>query len=137
MNKVLLLLTGTLFGFGLAMSGMTDTAKVIGFLDVFGNWVPDLAFVMGGAVVFTLVSFRFIMKRRSPLLCSDFDLPTNHKVDNKLLLGAALFGVGWGVYGYCPGPALAALVYLEIETVVFVTAMMVGMAIVHLIQKKS
>ena len=136
MNKFILLCTGTLFGFGLAMSGMTDTAKVIGFLDIFGQWVPDLAFVMGGAVAVTLVAFRFIMKRKSPVLCSDFDLPTSTSIDKKLLGGAALFGIGWGIYGYCPGPALAALVYLQTETVVFVVSMMVGMALVSLLQKK-
>ena len=137
MKKIILLLTGTLFGFGLAMSGMTDTAKVIGFLDFFGNWVPDLAFVMGGAVAVTLISFRFIMKRQSPLLCPGFDLPATTGVDKKLLAGAALFGIGWGIYGYCPGPAIAALVYLQIETVVFVAAMMTGMALVSLIQRSS
>jgi len=136
MNKIILLLTGTLFGFGLAMSGMTDTAKVIGFLNIFGNWVPDLAFVMGGAVAVTLVSFRLIIKRSSPVLCSGFDLPTKTALDGKLLGGATLFGIGWGVYGYCPGPALAAIVYQQAETVVFVIAMVLGMAIVHLVDSK-
>lgn len=136
MKKIILLLTGTLFSFGLAMSGMTDTAKVIGFLDIFGNWIPDLAFVMGGAIVVTLISFRFIIKRRSPVLCSAFDSPKRTALDGKLLGGAALFGIGWGVYGYCPGPALAALVYQQAETVVFVATMVMGMTIVHLIESK-
>lgn len=131
MKNLILLLTGSLFGAGLAMSGMTDTAKVIGFLDIFGNWVPDLAFVMGGAVAVTLVSFRFILRRKSPILSSDFSLPTSQIVDRRLIGGAALFGIGWGVYGYCPGPAMAALAYLQPVTIVFVLAMLAGMAIVH------
>lgn len=137
MKNIIMLLTGVIFGVGLAMSGMTDTAKVIGFLNVFGNWVPDLAFVMGGAVIFTLLSFRFILKRNSPLLDSDFNLPTKQIVDRKLIGGAALFGIGWGVYGYCPGPALAALAYLQPVTVVFVLAMVAGMTMVHFIEQSA
>ena len=119
---------GLLFGAGLAISGMTDTAKVLGFLDLFGNWIPDLVFVMGGAVAVTVVSFRFILKRK-PLLAPDFSLPTNRHLDARLLGGAALFGIGWGIYGYCPGPAISALVYLNPTTVGFVVAMLIGMAI--------
>jgi uncharacterized protein len=137
MKNIIMLLTGILFGVGLAMSGMTDTAKVIGFLDVFGSWVPDLAFVMGGAVAVTLFSFRFILKRNSPLLDTDFSLPSNQIVDRKLIGGAALFGIGWGIYGYCPGPALAALAYQQPVTVVFVLAMVVGMAMVQIFEKMA
>jgi hypothetical protein len=128
MKNLAALLCGLLFGLGLAISGMTDTAKVLGFLDLFGNWVPDLAFVMGGAVCVTLVTFRFISRTR-PLLAPAFSLPTRSDVDARLLTGAALFGVGWGMYGYCPGPALAALVYLHQETYVFLLAMLAGMAL--------
>ena len=122
---------GLLFGAGLALSGMTDTAKVQGFLDLFGNWVPDLAFVMGGAVCVTVVAFRFVLKRDQPLLTPDFSLPTSSAVDRRLLSGAAIFGIGWGVYGYCPGPAISALVYLDAKTVIFVVAMLVGMALAN------
>ena len=125
------LVCGVLFGFGLALSGMTDTAKVQGFLDLFGSWVPDLAFVMGGAVLVTLVSFRFIMRRDKPLFAAGFSLPDRNDIDARLLLGAALFGIGWGLYGYCPGPAIAALVYLEPVTVVFVVAMLAGMTLAN------
>ena len=102
MKSLASLACGLLFGVGLAMSGMTDTAKVLGFLDLFGHWIPDLIFVMGGAVAVTVVSFRFILKGR-PLLETGFSLPTSKDLDLRLLGGAALFGIGWGIYGYCPG----------------------------------
>ena len=116
MKAIIGLLCGTLFGIGLAMSGMTDTAKVLGFLDVSGDWVPDLAFVMGGAVCVTLVGFYLVLKSKAPLLGKKFLLPGTRIIDGRLLGGAAIFGIGWGVYGYCPGPALSALVYMEQNT---------------------
>ena len=131
MKPLAALLCGILFGIGLAISGMTDTAKVLGFLDLFGSWIPDLAFVMGGAVCVTLVSFRFILRRSAPLLSENFKLPGNNAIDGRLLAGAAIFGIGWGVYGYCPGPAISALVYLDIKTVIFVVAMLMGMALAN------
>lgn len=131
MKNIVALLCGLVFGIGLAVSGMTDTAKVLGFLDLFGNWVPDLAFVMGGAVCFTLVAFRFVLKREQPLLTPAFSLPTSSAIDRRLLGGAAIFGIGWGVYGYCPGPAISALVYLDGKTVIFVFAMLIGMALAN------
>lgn len=136
MKGIFALLCGILFGIGLAVSGMTDTAKVLGFLDVFGAWVPDLAFVMGAAVCFTLVAFRFVLKRGAPLLAPAFSLSTNTSVDARLLTGAAIFGIGWGVYGYCPGPAISALVYMDSKTVIFVVAMFAGMAIANMIGKR-
>lgn len=129
MKGIIALACGIVFGGGLAVSGMTDTAKVRGFLDLFGTWVPDLAFVMGGAVCVTLVAFRFVLKRGRPVLSPDFFLPTSSAIDTRLLCGAAIFGIGWGVYGYCPGPAIAALVYLDSKTAVFVMAMLAGMAL--------
>jgi uncharacterized membrane protein YedE/YeeE len=131
MRGIMALLCGMLFGVGLAVSGMTDTAKVLGFLDVFGHWVPDLAFVMGGAVCVTLVAFHFVLKLERPLLSPSFLLSTNKIIDGRLLIGAAIFGVGWGIYGYCPGPAISALVYLDIKTLAFVVAMLVGMALAN------
>jgi uncharacterized membrane protein YedE/YeeE len=130
------LLCGALFGAGLAMSGMTDTAKVLGFLDVFGEWIPDLAFVMGGAVAVTLAGFRFIRKDGKPLLDSRFHLPQSTVIDGRLLGGAAIFGIGWGVYGYCPGPALSAVVYLQSNTFVFIGAMLVGMALANRLARR-
>ena len=131
MKGIVALACGLLFGVGLALSGMTDTAKVLGFLDLFGDWVPDLVFVMGGAVCVTLVAFRFVLRRQAPLLASAFSLPTRTALDGRLLTGAAVFGIGWGVYGYCPGPALSALVYLDTDTLVFVVAMLAGMALAN------
>ena len=100
---------GLLFGLGLAISGMTDPEKVLGFLDVTGDWDPSLLFVLGGAVGMTLISFRFILRRPTPLLAAEFQLPTATAIDVPLVAGAVLFGVGWGLSGYCPGPAIALL----------------------------
>jgi uncharacterized membrane protein YedE/YeeE len=129
MKGLIALACGIIFGVGLAMSGMTDTAKVIGFLDIFGQWVPDLAFVMGGAVLVTVTLFRFVLRRKAPLLANSFALPTTTTLDARLLGGAALFGIGWGIYGYCPGPAISALAYLNVDTAIFVIAMLAGMTI--------
>ena len=129
MKGIVALACGLLFGVGLALSGMTDTAKVLGFLDIFGAWVPDLIFVMGGAVCVTLVAFRFVLRRPNAMLGAEFALPARTSIDKRLLSGAAIFGIGWGVYGYCPGPALSALTYLELETFIFVAAMLCGMAL--------
>lgn len=137
MKALIGLLCGMIFGAGLALSGMTDTAKVLGFLDLFGTWVPDLAFVMGGAVCVTIVTFHFVLKRQSPLIGKKFFLPTSTILDGKLLAGAAIFGVGWGIYGYCPGPALSAAVYLDNETFMFIAAMLVGMALANQVGKTS
>lgn len=135
MKPLTALFCGLIFGLGLALSGMTDTAKVLGFLDLFGTWVPDLAFVMGGAVCVTLISFRFVLRRDKPLFDSDFKLPTSTQLDGRLLGGAAIFGIGWGLYGYCPGPAISALVYLDAKTLMFVVAMLCGMALSNRLKK--
>lgn len=121
------LVVGILFGLGLAASGMTNTAKVIGFLDFFGQWDADLLFVMGSAVIVTFIGFRLVLKRDAPLFDSSFSLPTNTKLDPKLIIGAAIFGIGWGLYGYCPGPAIASLVYLSPVTITFVASMLFGL----------
>lgn len=127
MQHIAALFCGLLFGGGLAASGMTDTAKVIGFLDIFGTWDPDLMVVMAAAVLTTLITFRLVLARNNPLFSPDFHLPTSSMIDAKLLSGAALFGLGWGLYGYCPGPAVAATFYGETETFVFIAAMLAGM----------
>ena len=131
MKGIVGLLCGLVFGVGLAMSGMTDTAVVLGFLDITGHWNPDLAFVMGGAVLVTLMAFRFVLKMKRPLLNPRFSLPKSSVIDGRLLGGAAIFGIGWGAYGYCPGPALAALSYMDSKTAMFVIAMLVGMALAN------
>ena len=131
MKAIVGLLCGLVFGIGLAMSGMTDTAVVLGFLDVTGAWNPDLAFVMGGAVLVTLIAFRFVLRMKRPILNPRFTLPKSSVIDGRLLGGAAIFGIGWGIYGYCPGPALAALGYMDSKTAMFVVAMLIGMALAN------
>ncbi|MDA0277079.1 MAG: YeeE/YedE family protein [Proteobacteria bacterium] len=117
---------GLVFGIGLWVSGMADPRKVIGFLDVTGAWDASLAFVMGGAVVATLAGFRIVKQRAKPLFDERFHLPTRKDIDLPLVAGAALFGMGWGIAGYCPGPALTALATLSAEALVFVAAMVAG-----------
>jgi uncharacterized membrane protein YedE/YeeE len=121
---------GALFGVGLAMSGMTDPRRVLGFLDLFGDFDPSLLFVLGGAVATTTLLFRFVLRRGNPLLADSFHVSNLKHIDRKLLAGAAVFGVGWGLAGYCPGPALAGLGVGSIEALWFVPAMVVG-AFVH------
>lgn len=127
------LFAGALFGLGLAVSGMMDPAKVIGFLDFAGDWDPTLALVMGGALLVCVPAFRLIMKRSRPVLADGFDLPTKSALDARLLGGAALFGVGWGLSGFCPGPAVVALVpalaFGLAPVFVFFVAMISGMAL--------
>lgn len=121
------LASGALFGLGLALSGMTDARRVLGFLDVSGRFDPRLLFVLGGAVATTASSFRFVLRQRTPLLARTFELPQAKHVDRRLLGGAALFGVGWGIAGYCPGPALVNLGVGATEALWFVPAMLGGM----------
>ena len=119
-------IAGTLFGLGLAISEMINPGRVIGFLDVAGTWDPTLAFVMAGALAVTVSLFPLILKRSQPLLGGKFYLPTRQKIDRPLLLGGALFGVGWGLGGFCPGPALAGLVSGISGVYFFVIAMLAG-----------
>lgn len=120
------LLIGTLFGLGLSISEMINPARVIGFLDVAGRWDPTLMFVMGGALAVTLPAFAFILRRARPLLNGEFFLPTKLDIDRPLILGAALFGIGWGLGGFCPGPALAGLASGAPGVILFVLAMIAG-----------
>lgn len=131
------LLSGTLFGAGLALGGMTNPARVRGFLDIFGAWDPTLAFVMGGAVVVMAIVWRLVPKMAAPLFDEQFHLPTRSDLDPRLMGGAALFGVGWGIAGLCPGPGIAALVIEPSAAAVFVIAMMAGMAAVRLLERKA
>ena len=117
---------GLLFGLGLVLGGMTRPDVVLGFLDVFGHWNPQLAFVMGGAMMTTALGYRLVLGRERPLFESRFQLPTARTLDRRLLGGAALFGVGWGLAGYCPGPALASLGSGAPGLLLFVALMAVG-----------
>ncbi|KJS07034.1 MAG: hypothetical protein VR73_09465 [Gammaproteobacteria bacterium BRH_c0] len=138
MNKTLLssFLVGVIFGAGLLISGMANPAKVLGFLDLAGLWDPSLALVMGGAVAVGLVAFTFAGKRTLSLLGEPMRLPTRRDIDKPLVLGSLGFGVGWGLAGFCPGPALVALGAGEIKAVVFTVAMLAGMGIYELIERQ-
>lgn len=120
-------LLGLLFGIGLIVSGMADPAKVLGFLDPLGRWDPSLAFVMAGAVLVAFVGYRLAFRRGRPLLAPSFQLPTRTYIDQRLVVGAGLFGIGWGLGGFCPGPALVSLGLGSPGVLVFVPAMLLGM----------
>lgn len=120
-------LTGLIFGLGLVVSGMANPAKVIGFLDLSVAWDPSLMFVMGGAIALGLPGFYFAKRRKTSLLGMPMNLPANTQLDKKLLLGAVLFGAGWGIGGFCPGPAVVAAASLATDGLIFVAAMLVGM----------
>ena len=128
MNKINLVsfFSGLVFALGLGISGMMDASKVQGFLDLSGKWDPSLGLVMGGGVAVTFLTFPLIFKRKHPILEEKFSLPTNKKLDKPLIIGAMLFGMGWGIGGLCPGPALANLGTFRPEIVVFVLAMLTG-----------
>ncbi len=121
------LASGLIFGLGMAISGMTNTERVQGFLDLFGQWDPTLAFVMGAGLLVTFVGYKFVLKNPAPLFADTFSLPTKTDIDKPLWIGAILFGIGWGLVGYCPGPALAGLSYGYTATLVFIPTMIVGL----------
>ena len=125
---------GLVFGLGLLLSGMADPAKVLGFLDLAGAWDPSLMFVMGGAVGVGVVAFAAARRRTRSLLGEPMQLPTKTAVDRRIIAGALLFGAGWGLAGFCPGPALVALGLGEAKAVVFVAAMLVGMGLFELVE---
>ncbi|MEO7730294.1 MAG: DUF6691 family protein [Kofleriaceae bacterium] len=131
MSIVLATASGALFGAGLLISGMTQPAKVIGFLDVTGAWDPSLAFVIGGAVAVYSVLFRVTRRRGDPWFDVKFHLPTRNDIDFPLIAGAALFGIGWGLGGLCPGPGLVAAASGSLSALVFVASMIIGMLVQH------
>lgn len=123
------LVSGALFGAGLAVGGMTDPSRVRGFLDLFGNWDPTLAFVMGGAVIVMAIAWRFQSRMARPVFGERFALPDRTDLDGKLIAGSTLFGIGWGIAGLCPGPAVASLALAPLDALPFIAAMLVGMAL--------
>ncbi|MBC7684326.1 MAG: YeeE/YedE family protein [Bdellovibrionales bacterium] len=137
MTIISALLSGLLFGLGLIVSGMTDPSKVLGFLDLAGKWDPSLAFVMGGAVVIGSLAFPQVSKRTISVFGSAMRVPTATTIERRLVLGGLTFGVGWGLAGYCPGPALASLVQGGTKPWVFVIAMLVGMALFEVIERSK
>jgi len=137
MSIISALIVGLLFGIGLIVSGMTNPAKVQGFLDLAGNWDPSLAFVMGGAILVGLVAFRFAGKRERSLLGEAMRLPTATHIDRRLVLGGLAFGAGWGLGGFCPGPALASLAAGSPKALIFTGAMLAGMLAFELLERRA
>jgi len=126
MRLVLTYLIGLIFGVGISISGMANPAKVLNFFDIAGTWDPSLVFVMGGAVVVAFFGYRIVLRRPAPVLGAKFHLPDNPRIDARLLGGSALFGIGWGIAGFCPGGALPALGTGQIDVFVFVAALIAG-----------
>lgn len=126
MNKLISLISGTIFGIGLVVSQMINPEKVLGFLDLFGNWDPSLAFVMIGALIVSSPLFHLIKNKDKPLFSEKFNYSNNKEINNKLILGSALFGAGWGLGGLCPGPAISSIALLNINSIIFVVAMFIG-----------
>jgi uncharacterized membrane protein YedE/YeeE len=130
-------LIGIVFGLGITISGMINPAKVLNFFDIAGNWDPSLAFVMGGGLITALIGYRLVFGRmKAPLLGVDFSAPDTGALDRRLVGGAAVFGVGWGIAGFCPGGAIPALGLLRSEALVFVAAMMAGIALARTVKRR-
>lgn len=134
-------LAGLLFGVGLLVAGMSDPAKVLNFLDLAaipaGTWDPSLAFVMAGGIAVTMLGFRFVLRRPKPVFAERFSVPTASAIDSRILVGSAIFGVGWGLAGFCPGPALTALGQGSPAAITFVVAMFLGMAVARMLASKA
>jgi uncharacterized protein len=128
---------GLLFGLGLIISGMVNPAKVLNFLDIAGTWDPSLAFVMGGAVIVTFMGYKLVFRRKQPIFDSVFHVPTSSHIDNRIIVGPALFGIGWGLAGFCPGPAFTALGTGQIGAVIVVIAMIIGMVAARILSLRT
>jgi len=137
MKNIYALLAGLIFGLGLIVSGMANPEKVIGFLNIFGRWDPSLAFVMGGAIFVGVFSFKYIVKREKTLLGGSLHLSDEKSIDKRLIFGSLVFGLGWGVAGFCPGPALVSLGMGSLKGALFVIAMLAGMLTFKLVQKNN
>lgn len=129
MKSIMSLVAGFIFSIGLVISGMINPDKVIGFLDIFGKWDFSLAFVMGGAVLINLITFKFLRMKESPFLNDKFEWPKSTDIDSKLIIGSSLFGIGWGLIGICPGPGIVNLATFDPKIIVFVLSMLTGMII--------
>lgn len=136
MRMITSYLIGLIFGVGISISGMANPAKVLNFFDVAGTWDPSLAFVMGGALAVTFLGYRFVLKRPEPFLADAFHLPMRRELDLRLIGGSAVFGVGWGIAGFCPGGALPALGTGRADVFIFVAALLAGILIANLMQAK-
>ena len=134
-QKVLALFSGLIFGLGLTFSSMTNPAKVIGFLDILGTWDPSLGFVMGGAIIITSPLLYFFKNRNHLILDSQIELPNKKNIDFSLVIGALLFGIGWGMVGFCPGPAISSIALLNSFSLLFIGSMIVGFYLSQIIKK--
>lgn len=132
MQIAIALLSGMIFGAGLAISGMVNPAKVLNFFDIAGTWDPSLILVMAGALMVTAIGYRLAFRRQAPIFAPRFNLPSARDIDARLIGGSALFGLGWGLSGFCPGPAIASLTTLSLEPVIFIIAMLAGMLVAKL-----
>ena len=132
MRTMIAFITGGLFGLGLVTSGMTNTTKVQGWLDVFGNWDPTLAFVLGGAILPMLIAWRVAERRKTAILGTPIPAPSDPLIDRRLVTGSVMFGAGWALVGFCPGPAMASLGFGGLSGVIFMAAMLIGMGAAHL-----
>lgn len=137
MQKLTAFIVGLLFGLGLILSGMTDPGKVQGFLDLFGNWDPSLAFVMGGAIAVGFFAYALAKQRTRTFLGGALHLPKATQIDKRLVIGSLTFGVGWGLAGFCPGPGLVSMASGEVKGLVFVAAMVAGMAVFEWLERLS
>jgi len=126
MKNILALISGSIFGLGLTISSMTNPDKVLGFLDLFNNWDPSLAFVMGGAIIVTAPILFILSNNKNFIFSKEIHLPTNNDIDKKLVIGSLIFGAGWGLVGLCPGPAISSLALLEVPSIIFVIFMFIG-----------
>jgi len=135
-NSLSATVVGFIFALGLGISGMTDPKKVIGFLDVFGNWDPSLLFVMAGSIAVHFLSFKLIVKRPSPLLSAHWHVPKKTEITKSLIFGSIIFGIGWGLAGFCPGPALTSLASLQKGPALFVATMILGMYLFKVLDQK-
>jgi uncharacterized protein len=137
MSSIFSFLAGLVFGIGLVVSGMANPAKVLGFLDLAGSWDPSLAFVMAGAIAVGIFAFTAARRRTVSVLGAEMKLPTANHIDRRLVAGSAVFGIGWGVAGFCPGPGLVALGMGQPKAVVFVVAMLLGMGVFELFERRK
>ena len=134
MRNLVTVFTGLIFGIGLIMSGMTNPAKVQNFLDLFGTWDPSLALVMGGAILITMPGFCLVQKRQTPFFEDSFLIPQKTNLDFYLLTGSAIFGIGWGLGGFCPGPVIVSISNGSTGTILFVITMLIGMVLAKLLK---
>lgn len=135
MKLIVTYLIGLVFGLGISISGMANPSKVVNFFDVAGTWDPSLAFVMGGAVIVAGIGYRLVFRRKAPLFEPDFDIPTSRVIDTKLIGGSAIFGIGWGISGFCPGAALPVIGTGKIDVLIFLAALVVGILIARALMR--